>query len=400
MGGMGQDGPWRDFVTFAPTIHALTGLTYLTNPPGRHDLGYGFSLTDHLSGLAGALAALEGRGAPRPHGRGPRNRPCAVRARPRHHGASTASTISRNGANPEPVGNRHPFGLGAARDLPAAGDDRWVAIAVRGDDEWAALCGVMGRPELATRSRFATHEARIANQDALDADSSGMDHAPTTATRSGRLPGGRRPGGGRPGRRGPDRTRSTTRVPANFSRHGAPNRGESTAGALPRALQRRTPRRPTRVCTKPARTRSMCSRSCLACRMKRSLNSWPRGCVAPESAVGVSRFLQPTLLCYASPAFIRPEVPVTLRLYSSLGRPLAAVHDRHSRHRAHVRLWRHALRRHASRPRVLLRPVRCTSPLPDVSRQRSPLRPEHHRHRRRHDHGLEAPGRTAHRRDS
>ncbi|MEO9255357.1 MAG: CoA transferase, partial [Tepidiformaceae bacterium] len=33
MGGMGKDGPWRDFVTFAPTIHALTGLTYLTNPP-------------------------------------------------------------------------------------------------------------------------------------------------------------------------------------------------------------------------------------------------------------------------------------------------------------------------------------------------------------------------------
>src|ERR1043165_6922727 len=60
MGGMGQDGPWKDFVTFAPTIHALTGLTYLTNPPEEHLLGYGFSLTDHLSGLAGALAALEG----------------------------------------------------------------------------------------------------------------------------------------------------------------------------------------------------------------------------------------------------------------------------------------------------------------------------------------------------
>lgn len=56
---MGQDGPWKDFVTFAPTIHALTGLTYLTNPPGDHFMGYGFSLTDHLSGLAGAFAALQ-----------------------------------------------------------------------------------------------------------------------------------------------------------------------------------------------------------------------------------------------------------------------------------------------------------------------------------------------------
>jgi len=49
MAGAGQDGPWRDFVTYAPTIHALCGLTYLTNPPGRKDVGMGFALTDHVS---------------------------------------------------------------------------------------------------------------------------------------------------------------------------------------------------------------------------------------------------------------------------------------------------------------------------------------------------------------
>ncbi|MGE3600142.1 MAG: CoA transferase, partial [Dehalococcoidia bacterium] len=49
--GVGRDGPWRDFVTYAPTIHALSGLTYLTNPPGRRDIGPGLSLNDHVSGL-------------------------------------------------------------------------------------------------------------------------------------------------------------------------------------------------------------------------------------------------------------------------------------------------------------------------------------------------------------
>ena len=78
MGGMGQDGPWSNFVTFAPTIQRATGLTYLTNPPGRHDLGYGFRSPNHLSGLAGALAALEGV-EHRDRRRGPRNRPRAVR---------------------------------------------------------------------------------------------------------------------------------------------------------------------------------------------------------------------------------------------------------------------------------------------------------------------------------
>ena len=168
MGGMGQDGPWKDFVTFAPTIHALTGLTYLTNPPGEHFLGYGFSLTDHLSGLAGAFAALQ-----------------AVEHRDRT-GEGLTIDLSQyelglglmgpalldylaNGADPEPVGNRHPFDAWAPHGIyPAAGDDKWVAIAVRGDAEWERFAALAG-PELASDGRFRTHSLRIENQDALDA---------------------------------------------------------------------------------------------------------------------------------------------------------------------------------------------------------------------------------------
>ena len=168
LGGMGQDGPWKDFVTFAPTIHALTGLTYLTNPPGEHTLGYGFSLTDHLSGLAGAIAALYA---------------LEYRDRP---GAGLTVDLSQyelglgimapalldylaNGRNPEPVGNRHPFEVWAPHGIyPCLGDDEWIAIAVRSDQEWQRLAGVLGLPQLATDTRFATHAARLVNQDALD----------------------------------------------------------------------------------------------------------------------------------------------------------------------------------------------------------------------------------------
>ncbi|MCI0890274.1 MAG: CoA transferase, partial [Chloroflexi bacterium] len=51
---------------------------------------------------------------------------------------------------------------------PAAGEDLWVAIAVRDDDQWHALCDVIGKPELTSDPRFSTLEARLANQDALD----------------------------------------------------------------------------------------------------------------------------------------------------------------------------------------------------------------------------------------
>jgi crotonobetainyl-CoA:carnitine CoA-transferase CaiB-like acyl-CoA transferase len=170
MGGMGQDGPWKDMVTYAPTIHALTGLTYLTNPPGRHDLGYGFSLTDHLSGLAAALASLEALEHRERTGEG-----LSVDLSQYELGlglmAPALIDCLANGTAPEPVGNRHPFDAWAPHGIyPAAGEDRWVAIAVRGDAEWRTLCEVIGRAGLAGDPRFATHQARIANQDALDAE--------------------------------------------------------------------------------------------------------------------------------------------------------------------------------------------------------------------------------------
>src|SRR5581483_9801151 len=48
--------------------------------------------------------------------------------------------------------------------------DRWIAIAVETDAQFRALCGAMGRPELARDRRFATAVARWRHQDALDAE--------------------------------------------------------------------------------------------------------------------------------------------------------------------------------------------------------------------------------------
>ncbi|MGE0598302.1 MAG: CoA transferase [Dehalococcoidia bacterium] len=168
MAGMGQDGPWKDFVTFAPTIHALTGLTYLTNPTGEHLFGYGFSLTDHLSGLAGALAALEGVTHRDRTGQG-----LAIDLSQYELGLGLMGPALldylANGVNPEPVGNRHPYGAWAPHGIYATkGDDEWVAIAVRGDNEWDRFAKLVGGG-LAEDSRFATHALRVANQDALDA---------------------------------------------------------------------------------------------------------------------------------------------------------------------------------------------------------------------------------------
>lgn len=165
MGGMGQDGPWKDFVTYAPTIHALTGLTYLTNPKGTYTDGYGFSLTDHLSGLMAAFAALAGLEHRRRTGRG-----LAVDLAQYELGLGIMGPalidFLANGANPEPRGNRHPFDAWAPHGIyPCAGEDRWVAIAARGDAEWQRLAGMLG---IDPGGPFASHEDRLANLAELD----------------------------------------------------------------------------------------------------------------------------------------------------------------------------------------------------------------------------------------
>ena len=79
----------------------------------------------------------------------------------------TSPASPGNGRLPSRVGNRDPE-LVPHGVYPAAGDDRWVAIAVDGDPAFLALCTAMGRPALARDPRFASPEARRAHETALD----------------------------------------------------------------------------------------------------------------------------------------------------------------------------------------------------------------------------------------
>ncbi|MCX6021529.1 MAG: CoA transferase [Chloroflexi bacterium] len=74
---------------------------------------------------------------------------------------------SMNGRVAKPLGNRHPDWAphGVYR---AQGDDRWVAIAVRSEEEWAALGQALGDPEWSHDPRFTSAEGRKAHEDELD----------------------------------------------------------------------------------------------------------------------------------------------------------------------------------------------------------------------------------------
>jgi crotonobetainyl-CoA:carnitine CoA-transferase CaiB-like acyl-CoA transferase len=68
-----------------------------------------------------------------------------------------------------PAGNRLPSQPAAPHGIyPAAGEDRWLAIAVTAEAQWAALRRVMGDPPWAAAPEFATMAARVEHEDELD----------------------------------------------------------------------------------------------------------------------------------------------------------------------------------------------------------------------------------------
>lgn len=68
---------------------------------------------------------------------------------------------------PVPLCGDEYYGLSALEWLYEAAEDSWACIAVKSDAEFARLAPALGLPELLTDPRFATAEARAANDDAL-----------------------------------------------------------------------------------------------------------------------------------------------------------------------------------------------------------------------------------------
>jgi crotonobetainyl-CoA:carnitine CoA-transferase CaiB-like acyl-CoA transferase len=73
---------------------------------------------------------------------------------------------AETGTDPVVSGNR--LADAAPHDVfPCIGVDEWVAIDVTTDDEWKALCRVIGNAAMVSEPRFATAAGRVKHQDEL-----------------------------------------------------------------------------------------------------------------------------------------------------------------------------------------------------------------------------------------
>ncbi|KMK65100.1 putative acyl-CoA transferase/carnitine dehydratase [Puniceibacterium sp. IMCC21224] len=167
--GMGSQGSYGRFRTVGPIAASFAGTTEMSGlAEPAMPAGWGYSYLDWIGAYGFALASL---GAI--HHRNRTGEGQWIDSSQCESGIfQTATAIldwSANGREWQRYGNRSPFKKAAPHGaFRCDGDDNWLAIACFTEPEWQGFLKVSGL-SLGDDPRFATLEARLLHQDALDA---------------------------------------------------------------------------------------------------------------------------------------------------------------------------------------------------------------------------------------
>lgn len=165
--GFGIEGPYKHFKGYGATMEAVVGHTALR---GYRDADP--SLTPpiyHGDPNAGAHIAFAIQAALYARDRTGAGQLIELSQAEAviHHTAYALMDYAMNQRVQEHPGNRHPS-MAPYGVFPAAGEDRWIALAVPDDATFAALCAELGDPALALDPRFSDVIARHRHQDELE----------------------------------------------------------------------------------------------------------------------------------------------------------------------------------------------------------------------------------------
>ena len=167
LGAFGRSGPFKDLTGFHSVINLFSGLAGVTGYPGSHPRIMGGLIPDAFAGCYCVLAVLEALYHRSRTGEG--------------QFIEVSMTEALTGMIPEAVmeyslsgqeqqrmgnhdGRRAPHNVFRCR-----GEERWVAISVETNEQFRALSRVCGNAGWADDARFATPQARLENQEALEA---------------------------------------------------------------------------------------------------------------------------------------------------------------------------------------------------------------------------------------
>jgi crotonobetainyl-CoA:carnitine CoA-transferase CaiB-like acyl-CoA transferase len=154
--GFGQDGPWRDLPAYDQIIQGMSGVMSITGAPENAPYRVGYPVADTIGGMTAAFAVAAALAEPdRQGGR-------FIDVSMLEATLATMGWVVSNhliaGREPQPMGNENftasPSGtFETGRGL--------INIAANKQEQFEALCRVVGRPELIADPRFAEREQRL-----------------------------------------------------------------------------------------------------------------------------------------------------------------------------------------------------------------------------------------------
>jgi crotonobetainyl-CoA:carnitine CoA-transferase CaiB-like acyl-CoA transferase len=164
--GFGQEGPWRDYVSFAAIGEALSGISGLSGYTGEGALIHGVGVSDPFAGYIAAFGTLAAVHHARATGEG-RHVDVSQLEASMQYIADALVEFEFTGRRREraTVDDSAAAPHGA---FPARGDDAWIAISVTTEEQWRALITVMDTLGWATEARFATPLLRRRSRAALN----------------------------------------------------------------------------------------------------------------------------------------------------------------------------------------------------------------------------------------
>lgn len=164
--GFGHSGPWRNYRAYGFTLEPATGLSHFTGYEDEVPVKSGITYTDTPAAYSATLAVTAALEYRERTGIGQ-----WIDLSQYEVGAAFAAEgILDFQESGEPGGRRgNRDKLYAPQGVyRCQGDDQWLAISVRSDAEWTALCTVIDRPDLAADPRYSTSFERKQREREID----------------------------------------------------------------------------------------------------------------------------------------------------------------------------------------------------------------------------------------
>ncbi|MBY4899116.1 CaiB/BaiF CoA-transferase family protein [Cupriavidus sp. AU9028] len=162
--GFGQDGPLAELPAYDQIIQGMSGVMSITGDPQTAPYRVGYPVSDTIGGLTAAFAVAASLADHR------RTEGYFLDVSMLEATLATMGWVVSNhliaGKAPVPMGNEN---MTASPSGTFRTGDGLLNIAANKQEQFEAVCQVIGRPDLAVDERFAQRQARLANRAALTA---------------------------------------------------------------------------------------------------------------------------------------------------------------------------------------------------------------------------------------